>query len=236
MEVRGHGTLVRSDVGRGTTGPPVPRYAPKAGSHSDWDAFVEGHKAKSSHYWLSLVQDLARNGLPCDDCIDRAARELGRYLVHVQGVDPDKAADLVCRWAEDKSNGFISRLGNGRAGDVWGQIRRIVHHVAGEEDFGGRLVRMRRKLVAGEYRKPIDLPGLMAAPSGREASRPSEGSGGERRRVILIDKNRSIEVDGAAWERVHEKDDSLPTPRPPASAGMVADRPQHRVLSRRRRG
>jgi hypothetical protein len=46
----------------------------------DWTAYVDGIKSGSKHYWLALVQDLALKGLPCHDCIDRAARELGRFL------------------------------------------------------------------------------------------------------------------------------------------------------------
>jgi hypothetical protein len=184
---------------------PYPRVAAKVTATDGWTAYVEGIKAKSRHYWLSLVQDLARNGMPCHDCIDRAARELGRFPVHVQGLEAGEAADLVCRWAESKSNGYITRLQDGKAGVVRGQIHRIVSHVAGEEDFGGRLARMCAKLVSGGYRNPIDLPRLMMTPADQADTPPSPSVVRKEKVVILVDKDRSSEGDGATWGIIQER-------------------------------
>ena len=183
---------------------PSPGTSSKADTPPDWTAYVEKLKAKSRHYWLALVQDLAINGLPCDDCIDRAARELGRFLIHVQGFEPVEAAELVYRWAEARSNGYITRLQNGKCNDVRRQISRVVSHVANEEDFGGRLARMRSKLVSGQYRKPIDLPALMMEPADR-TSTPSLPPGREEERVILVEPpttHRAIEAD---WAKVEQR-------------------------------
>ncbi|QDV35704.1 hypothetical protein [Tautonia plasticadhaerens] len=184
---------------------PSPGTSCKADAPPDWIAYVGNLKAKERHYWLALVQDLAINGLPCDDCIDRAGRELGRFLIHVQGFEPVEAAELVYRWAEAKSNGYITRLQNGKASDVQGQVRRIVNHVANEEDFGGRLARMRSKITSGRYRNPIDLPALMGAPSSGRTSTPSSPPGREEERVILVEPPTTQQAIEAGWTKIEQR-------------------------------
>ena len=120
-----------------------------------------------------------------------------------RGSNPSKLPSWSIRWAEAKSNGYITRLQNGKASDVRRQISRIVNHVANEEDFGGRLARMRAKLVSGRYRNPIDLPALMMAPSDR-TSTPSSPPGREEERVILVDKIYQTRK-RAIWEEVRRR-------------------------------
>jgi len=114
--------------------------------------------------WPQFVEWLAKHGLPGHDCFGEVIYELAKWLVHVElsHLDDagklDRAIELLCVFAHEKNNGYVTRLDQGKDSAVMGQISRIVRRamsIAGA--YRDKLGAIRRLQDSGKYHRTIQI-------------------------------------------------------------------------------
>ena len=186
--------------------------------------------------WLDHIIEWAINGLPCHDSLYLVVSQMARWLFFVEFADLpeedrfDKVADLLNRYAMTKGNGFVSRLADGRDGQVINHIRRIVRTAISKTDERGRghFANVRARQAAGRYRSVIRLEPLIEAQGEEESVSSCVGfvcssiSSG-----AVADESRPIPASTASERRQKAKGwdflpDDTPLPEPMQQAVQEA--------------
>lgn len=121
--------------------------------------FVPGQRNRE---WPLWVERLARIGLVEDDTMTEVVFELAKWLLWVElhGEDDREArtVELLQRYVLEKHNGCVTRLNEGKEGEVLSQVERIVEGAC-EMSAGSKEVflRIRQKRQQGGYKRLIEI-------------------------------------------------------------------------------
>lgn len=122
--------------------------------------------------WPQFVEWLAKHGLPGQDCFGEVIYELSKWLVHVElsHLDDagriDRAIALLNVYAQEKNNGYITRLDQGKDSAVTGQISRIVRRAMSiAEEYRDKLVAIRILQDSGKYLRTIQVEPIICGTS-----------------------------------------------------------------------
>lgn len=127
--------------------------------------------------WAKGLEQIAKHGLPCDDCVGNVAHELAKFLwwIELYGLSEDvrerEVLQLLMTFVESKHNGHITRWNDSNKSVVFKQLVRClqlakrldVHHRSQSlETFA--LIRQKRQ--TGQYSHVIRLkPLITGSPS-----------------------------------------------------------------------
>lgn len=149
--------------------------------------------------WVPQVEEWAVEGLPSPDSVSKVVLELAEWLCWVECFGhPDRHAHvsrLLWTFVQNKHNGFVTRLNNGKFKAVRKQIERIVTSVlkpCDNEVWRG----LREKRDSGRYKRVIYLAQFMASkkgipPSLCPTSSVSTSGTGDAERSVLEGAGRS---------------------------------------------
>ncbi|WP_145275723.1 hypothetical protein [Tautonia plasticadhaerens] len=125
--------------------------------------------------WPLKVEEVARDGLPGPDCLQTAAHELAKWLYWVElydtprGERAEAVLDLLKTFAATKGNGYISRLEEGKADLVEGNLKRIVESVAriDNPEALAWFLKTRQRRDSGKYSRLIYVAPLICSGASR---------------------------------------------------------------------
>lgn len=114
--------------------------------------------------WPQFVEWLAKHGLPGHDCFGEVIYELAKWLVHVElshfddAEKHDRAIAVLNAYSQERNNGYVTRLDQGKGSAVSGQISRIVRRAMtiGNE-YRDKLVSIRNLQDSGKYQRTIQI-------------------------------------------------------------------------------
>ena len=142
--------------------------------------------------WPLWVERMARIGLVEDDTMAEVAFELAKWLLWVELYGEDdreaRAVELLRRYVLVKHNGFVTRLNDGKEGEVLSQVERIVEGAC-EMPSGSKelFLRIRLKRQQGRYRRLIEIVPILEGVEGELAAGGTPvGPGREGITVLLI--------------------------------------------------
>ncbi len=112
--------------------------------------------------WPLWVERMAKIGLVEDDTMTEVVFELAKWLLWVELYGQEdrvvRTTDLLQRFALEKHNGYVTRLNNGKEGEVLSHVGRIVEGACSMPSESKELfLRIRQKSQQRRYKRVIEI-------------------------------------------------------------------------------
>lgn len=118
--------------------------------------------------WAKQLEEIARNGLPADDCLGEIVFEMAKWLYWVELYDLpederyDRIIELLNHFVTEKHNGYVTRWNNGQCDDVFSQVSRclisaISLNVPDKDRSLNTFTSLRNKRANRQYKRIIKL-------------------------------------------------------------------------------
>lgn len=132
--------------------------------------------------WVKWLRKIATGGLQEENSIGTVAHEFAKWLWWVELYNlpeecrHEEIVSLLTTFVLEKHNGFVSRISNGQAEDVLGQVSRCVDCAAKitEAKYLDVFSRIRRKWEGGQYKSPLRLVPLLRGEEEESSSSPCQ--------------------------------------------------------------
>lgn len=126
--------------------------------------------------WPLWVERMAKLGLVEDDTMPEVVFELAKWLLWIElyGEDDreERATELLRRFVLEKHNGFVTRLAEGKEGEVLSHVGRIVEGACDMPPESKELfLRVRQRRRQGGYKRLIEIVPILEGVDG-EAGTP----------------------------------------------------------------
>ena len=118
--------------------------------------------------WAKKLEEIARNGLPADDCLGEIVFEMAKWLYWVEFYDlpeserRDRIIELLNQFVSEKHNGYVTRWNEGQFDDVFSQVSRCLDsaislNVPDKDKSLIIFAALRNKRANGQYKRIIKL-------------------------------------------------------------------------------
>jgi hypothetical protein len=134
--------------------------------------------------WPLWVERMAKLGLVEDDTMAEVVFELAKWLLWVELYDvgdrESKTVELLQSYILEKHNGFVTRLDEGKEGEVLSHVVRIVQGACDMPPESKELfLRIRQKRQQRRYKRVIEIVPILGGVDGHVAEGAMPGSAGE---------------------------------------------------------
>ena len=121
--------------------------------------------------WPLWVERMARLGLVEDDTMAEVVFELAKWLLWIElhGEDDreERTTDLLQKFVLEKHNGFVTRLVEGKQGEVLSHVGRIVEGACDMPSESKELfLRIRQRRQQGGYKRLIEIVPILGSVDG----------------------------------------------------------------------
>ncbi|RUL87605.1 hypothetical protein [Tautonia sociabilis] len=149
---------------------PTPTPTPTSAEFGSIDMEEMGASWRPSHRhreWPLWVEHVARHGLQEGDDLGVIVGELAAWLWWVElysDRDEKIIADLLFAWVQERHNGHVERLNEGKVADVESQVKRAVKSAKKKcAESLEVFAKIRQKRSSGKYRRLIEVAQIMGA-------------------------------------------------------------------------